>query len=649
MANLKDVIYLSNTDFETLVTNGTVTINGTTLTYDENSLYITPDEGDGTVKSVRVQAGTGLSSSQSTAQTETLDTTISIASGYKLPTTTEWNSKYTKPSGGIPASDLAESYYLASNPSGYITSTALSNYVTLDGTQTISGQKTFTAARLYISSETHFTSGGSPTDYAYGQAVGIFGNAMMCNILYVPQFKYRTSAMNTAGKTATVWDLPYLDSGSTYTLATTNDIPTKTSQLTNDSDFITSGAISNMVTTSSTLTSDKIVVGSGSKAVGISSYSVSDLKNIAEGKTTTYTTSLVNGNIYVGNTAYSGNALPSGAVAKAVTSSTNSISIDTATYQYWYRYVSGAYVSVKFSDMKAGDNILITQTDVPDFWYSGAIAGTGTVYFYKLETTKVVVPNAFVGTAKTVSVTGTTTGSTSLSVANSSSTGSVKFLEDVTYTAPSGTPTTKYLHFNAGTTPPSGATPNHSSTTSGVDSGNGSSVASSTHTHTVTVSGTTGTNSGTAVEAMTSVVTAGSISGTRTTTGSGTTARRVLTISHTDPDFGYTDVAPDSHTHSYGSSTALTTGNPSATTTVASHTHTHTYDKTTSVSLTAGTAPSLTANTSSSNATATYLESYSISNGSVGKTEKYLTTSFTGSSMTSTGSYTPEGTLTSED
>ena len=47
----------------------------------------------GTVTSVRVQAGTGLSSSTSTAQSSSLDTTISIASGYKLPTTTEWNNK----------------------------------------------------------------------------------------------------------------------------------------------------------------------------------------------------------------------------------------------------------------------------------------------------------------------------------------------------------------------------------------------------------------------------------------------------------------------------------------------------------------------------------------------------------------------------
>lgn len=47
----------------------------------------------GTVTSVRVQAGTGLSSSTSTAQSSTLNTTISIASGYKLPTTTEWGNK----------------------------------------------------------------------------------------------------------------------------------------------------------------------------------------------------------------------------------------------------------------------------------------------------------------------------------------------------------------------------------------------------------------------------------------------------------------------------------------------------------------------------------------------------------------------------
>lgn len=50
----------------------------------------------GTVTSVRVQAGTGLSSSTSTAQTTTLNTTISIASGYKLLTTAEYNTLNAK-------------------------------------------------------------------------------------------------------------------------------------------------------------------------------------------------------------------------------------------------------------------------------------------------------------------------------------------------------------------------------------------------------------------------------------------------------------------------------------------------------------------------------------------------------------------------
>ena len=132
MGNLKNVIYLSNNDYATLVNTGTVTIDGTTLTYDEDNLYITPDAsdvgmqnpmttagdiiiggtsgaptrlakgtegqalvinngnvtwqtvgtGDGTVKSVQVQAASPVISSTSTAQNVTLSTTISLADAY---------------------------------------------------------------------------------------------------------------------------------------------------------------------------------------------------------------------------------------------------------------------------------------------------------------------------------------------------------------------------------------------------------------------------------------------------------------------------------------------------------------------------------------------------------------------------------------
>lgn len=81
----------------TIDTTAYSTFTGYTSTNKLSTNYINNVAGwtsnAGTVTSVRVQAGTGLSSSTSTAQTSTLNTTISIASGYKLPTTTEWAGK----------------------------------------------------------------------------------------------------------------------------------------------------------------------------------------------------------------------------------------------------------------------------------------------------------------------------------------------------------------------------------------------------------------------------------------------------------------------------------------------------------------------------------------------------------------------------
>lgn len=44
MANLKEVIYLTNEAYDTLVSTGTVTVNGVTINYDENCVYVTPDQ-----------------------------------------------------------------------------------------------------------------------------------------------------------------------------------------------------------------------------------------------------------------------------------------------------------------------------------------------------------------------------------------------------------------------------------------------------------------------------------------------------------------------------------------------------------------------------------------------------------------------------
>lgn len=46
MANLEKVVYLTEAQKETLFTNGTLTANGNTITYNDNDLYITPKEGE---------------------------------------------------------------------------------------------------------------------------------------------------------------------------------------------------------------------------------------------------------------------------------------------------------------------------------------------------------------------------------------------------------------------------------------------------------------------------------------------------------------------------------------------------------------------------------------------------------------------------
>lgn len=123
----------------------------------------------------------------------------------------------------------------------------------------------------------------------------------------------------------------------------------------------------------------------------------------------------------------------------------------------------------------------------------------------------------------------------------------------------------KYLHFNQGTTPPASASFSGTQGTTSKNSGSAVNVASSTHTHTVTAIGNV------------------TLSGTRTTSGTGTAARRTLTI-----------------TASF-SGTSASTGAPSGTTPVAPNEHTHTITPSGNVTLTAGTAPSLTSNTTSTN------------------------------------------------
>lgn len=49
MANLQRIIYLSATEYTTLITDGSITKNGRTIVYNDNDLYITPETGDDTI------------------------------------------------------------------------------------------------------------------------------------------------------------------------------------------------------------------------------------------------------------------------------------------------------------------------------------------------------------------------------------------------------------------------------------------------------------------------------------------------------------------------------------------------------------------------------------------------------------------------
>ena len=57
MANSKQIVYLSQTQYAELIANGTITVNGVTVTYDENDIYVTPQAEP--VTDVRV-AGTSI-------------------------------------------------------------------------------------------------------------------------------------------------------------------------------------------------------------------------------------------------------------------------------------------------------------------------------------------------------------------------------------------------------------------------------------------------------------------------------------------------------------------------------------------------------------------------------------------------------------
>ena len=163
------------------IANGVITLGGNSITpitslptfynlafQNGNSVVDTYKPTTSPSKTIKAGSNVTISAASNVITIAATDTTYeskAAASGgtaVSLVTTGEkytWNNKgtYSKPSGGIPATDLAESYYLASNPNGY-TKTEAS---TTNGKIKINGTDTTVYTHPTTAGNKHIPSGGS--------------------------------------------------------------------------------------------------------------------------------------------------------------------------------------------------------------------------------------------------------------------------------------------------------------------------------------------------------------------------------------------------------------------------------------------------------------------------------------------------------
>lgn len=197
------------------------------------------------------------------------------------------------------------------------------------------------------------------------------------------------------GKNDNLTSLAGLSTSSTGLVKFTNGVASLDS-----TSYATTSAIANMVTASSNLATNKIVIGkANNKTVETSTYSVGDIVEIAEGRTKTYITTLYTTNnkkyLCFGDDSVIGEEVISDVSdlhTVEITSSTNSFEL-TDDYTYFYsvkydsdneRYIVDGDASADIGSLKKGDIILITDLEYPDFW----IYEDGNFFVSKLETTK---------------------------------------------------------------------------------------------------------------------------------------------------------------------------------------------------------------------------------------------------------------------
>lgn len=126
----RKVVYLSDEQFHQLVNNGSITVNGVTVTYNEYDMYVTPQKDPIVTTEALAPEYSELTfpvaAGQHCTQNGNYYVTENGIQNSEAWTTAHWtqltvggeatalksalNDKYEKPSGGIPSTDLADSY-----------------------------------------------------------------------------------------------------------------------------------------------------------------------------------------------------------------------------------------------------------------------------------------------------------------------------------------------------------------------------------------------------------------------------------------------------------------------------------------------------------------------------------------------------------
>lgn len=96
MANLQKVVYMTEAQLQTLFTNGSITVDGVTVTYSANDLYVTPASPAAEVTIVTPASGTSFTLNPcpvTYAFGEKSELTVTVTA------TSQYHFSFTSPSG----------------------------------------------------------------------------------------------------------------------------------------------------------------------------------------------------------------------------------------------------------------------------------------------------------------------------------------------------------------------------------------------------------------------------------------------------------------------------------------------------------------------------------------------------------------------